>query len=168
MVPARALPPLPGRKMRVYQREEATGGPEPQAVFLEPGHAAREPALHAEEPRPVELSGTPRQLGLEGTERRRFSASELMTRLHSSLRLGRSSAARALASGAGTGAGREGTATPWDPGAARESWQGGTWPTHWTLSWAWGTMCRLLPGLPTLSSCLLQGKHLEESLETQR
>ncbi|XP_063091649.1 rho guanine nucleotide exchange factor 19 isoform X2 [Cavia porcellus] len=99
------------RKMRVYQREEATGGPEPQAVFLEPGHAAREPALHAEEPRPVELSGTPRQLGLEGTERRRFSASELMTRLHSSLRLGRSSAARALASGAGTGAGREGKAS---------------------------------------------------------
>ncbi|XP_004637752.1 rho guanine nucleotide exchange factor 19 isoform X2 [Octodon degus] len=98
------------RKMRVYQREEATSGPEPHAVFLEPGRPAQEPALHTAEPRPVELSGTPRQLGLEGPERRRFSASELMTRLHSSLRLGRSSAARAPASGAGTGAAREGKA----------------------------------------------------------
>uniref|UniRef100_A0A8C2USR9 Rho guanine nucleotide exchange factor 19 n=1 Tax=Chinchilla lanigera TaxID=34839 RepID=A0A8C2USR9_CHILA len=96
------------RKMRVYQREEATGGPEPYAVFLEPGRVAQEPALHTEEPRPAELSGTPRALGLEGPERRRFSASELMTRLHSSLRLGRSSASRALVSGAGTGAAQEG------------------------------------------------------------
>ncbi|XP_021118524.1 rho guanine nucleotide exchange factor 19 isoform X1 [Heterocephalus glaber] len=98
------------RKMRVYQLEEATGSPEAHAVFLEPRRAAQQPALHTEEPRPVELSGTPR-VGFEGPERRRFSASELMTRLHSSLRLGRSSATRALASGAGTGAGPEGKAS---------------------------------------------------------
>ncbi|XP_032971883.1 rho guanine nucleotide exchange factor 19 isoform X2 [Rhinolophus ferrumequinum] len=94
------------RKMRVYQREEAPGSPEPQAVFLEPGQMA-EQTLNTEEPRPLELSG-PTRVGLEGPERRRFSASELMTRLHSSLRLGRNSAARALTSGSGTGAAREG------------------------------------------------------------
>ncbi|XP_033616553.1 rho guanine nucleotide exchange factor 19, partial [Fukomys damarensis] len=98
------------RKMQVYQHEEGPGGPEAQAVFLEPSLVAKEPGLHTEEPRPVELSGTPR-VGLEGPERRRFSASELMTRLHSSLRLGRSSTTRALASGAGTGASPEGKAS---------------------------------------------------------
>nr|XP_019608721.1 PREDICTED: rho guanine nucleotide exchange factor 19 isoform X3 [Rhinolophus sinicus] len=94
------------RKMRVYQREEAPGSPEPQAVFLEPGQMA-EQTLNTEDPRPLELSG-PTRVGLEGPERRRFSASELMTRLHSSLRLGRNSAARALTPGSGTGAAREG------------------------------------------------------------
>ncbi|XP_077007280.1 rho guanine nucleotide exchange factor 19 isoform X2 [Tamandua tetradactyla] len=93
------------RKMRVYQCEEAAGGPEAQTVFLEQGQAAREQALSTEE-----LSA-PNRGGLEGPERRRFSASELMTRLHSSLRLGRNSAARALASGSGTGAVREGKAS---------------------------------------------------------
>ncbi|ELR48877.1 Rho guanine nucleotide exchange factor 19 [Bos mutus] len=95
------------RKMRVYQREEALGGPEAHAVFLEPSQAA-EQELSTEEPRPAGLPG-PVRGGLEGPERRRFSASELMTRLHSSLRLGRNSAARALSPGSGSG-----------PGAARE------------------------------------------------
>lgn len=100
-------PRLPaGRKMRVYQREEVPGSPEAHAVFLQPGQVA-EQALSTEEPRPLELSG-PTRVGLEGPERRRFSASELMTRLHSSLRLGRNSAARALTPGSGTGAAREG------------------------------------------------------------
>ncbi|XP_015421417.1 PREDICTED: rho guanine nucleotide exchange factor 19 [Myotis davidii] len=94
------------RKMRVYQSEEAPGSAEAHAVFLEPGQVA-EPPLSTEEPRPLELAG-PTRGGLEGPERRRFSASELMTRLHSSLRLGRHSAARALAQGAGAGAAREG------------------------------------------------------------
>lgn len=111
-MPACALTPLAGRKMRVYQREEAPGSPEAHAVFLEPGQVA-EQSLSIEEPRPLELSG-PTRVGLEGPERRRFSASELMTRLHSSLRLGRNSAARALTPGSGTGAAREGTCfSPW-------------------------------------------------------
>lgn len=101
-----------GRKMRVYQSEEAHGSPQAHAVFLEPGQVA-EQCLSTEEPRPLELSG-PTRAGLEGPERRRFSASELMTRLHSSLRLGRNSAARALTQGSGTGATREGTcSSPW-------------------------------------------------------
>ncbi|CAK6440654.1 unnamed protein product [Pipistrellus nathusii] len=95
------------RKMRVYQSEEAHGGPEAHAVFLEPGQVA-EPARSPEEPRPPEPAGPPRG-GLEGPERRRFSASELMTRLHSSLRLGRHSAARAPGP---AGAAREGKAAP--------------------------------------------------------
>ncbi|XP_044919756.1 rho guanine nucleotide exchange factor 19 isoform X5 [Mustela putorius furo] len=94
------------RKMRVYQREELPGSPGAHAVFLEPGQAA-EQTLSTEEPRPPELS-LPSRVGLEGPERRRFSASELMTRLHSSLRLGRNSAARVLTPGSGTGAAREG------------------------------------------------------------
>uniref|UniRef100_A0A8C7AY32 Rho guanine nucleotide exchange factor 19 n=1 Tax=Neovison vison TaxID=452646 RepID=A0A8C7AY32_NEOVI len=94
------------RKMRVYQREELPGSPGAHAVFLEPGQAA-EQTLSTEEPRPPELS-VPSRVGLEGPERRRFSASELMTRLHSSLRLGRNSAARVLTPGSGTGAAREG------------------------------------------------------------
>ncbi|XP_057553526.1 rho guanine nucleotide exchange factor 19 isoform X5 [Hippopotamus amphibius kiboko] len=101
------------RKMRVYQREEALGSPEAHAVFLEPSQAT-EQTLSTEEPRPLELPGSTRA-GLEGPERRRFSASELMTRLHSSLRLGRNSAARALNPGSGAGAAREGKAS------ARES-----------------------------------------------
>ncbi|EFB21811.1 hypothetical protein PANDA_010346, partial [Ailuropoda melanoleuca] len=96
------------RKMRVYQREELPGSPEAHTVFLEPGQAA-EQALSTEEPRPLQLSG-PSRVGLEGPERRRFSASELMTRLHTSLRLGRNSAARVLTPGSGTGAAREGKA----------------------------------------------------------
>ncbi|XDB47221.1 hypothetical protein AB1E18_000818 [Capra hircus] len=95
------------RKMRVYQREEALGGPEAHVVFLEPSQAS-EQGLSTEEPRPAGLPG-PARGGLEGPERRRFSASELMTRLHSSLRLGRNSAARARSPGSGSG-----------PGAARE------------------------------------------------
>ncbi|XP_032719413.1 rho guanine nucleotide exchange factor 19 isoform X3 [Lontra canadensis] len=97
------------RKMRVYQREELPGSPGAHAVFLEPGQAA-EQTLSTEEPRPPELS-VPSRVGLEGPERRRFSASELMTRLHSSLRLGRNSAARVLTPGSGTGAAREGRAS---------------------------------------------------------
>ncbi|XP_051692501.2 rho guanine nucleotide exchange factor 19 isoform X2 [Oryctolagus cuniculus] len=97
------------RKMRVYQREEAVSSPEAQAVFLEASQPVQEQALNSEAPRPLELSGSPR-VGLEGPERRRFSASELMTRLHSSLRLGRNSAARALAPGTGAGAVQEGRA----------------------------------------------------------
>ncbi|KAK2106014.1 Rho guanine nucleotide exchange factor 19 [Saguinus oedipus] len=96
--------------MRVYQREEVPGCPEAHPVFLEPGQAVQEQALGTEEPRPLELSGSTR-VSLEGPERRRFSASELMTRLHSSLRLGRNSAARALISSPGTGAVREGKAS---------------------------------------------------------
>ncbi|XP_023388415.1 rho guanine nucleotide exchange factor 19 [Pteropus vampyrus] len=97
------------RKMRVYQREEVPGSPEAHPVFLQPGQVA-EQTLSTEEPRPLELSGSAR-VGLEGPERRRFSASELMTRLHSSLRLGRNSAAKALTPGSGTGAAREGKAS---------------------------------------------------------
>ncbi|KFO38538.1 Rho guanine nucleotide exchange factor 19 [Fukomys damarensis] len=122
------------RKMQVYQHEEGPGGPEAQAVFLEPSLVAKEPGLHTEEPRPVELSGTPR-VGLEGPERRRFSASELMTRLHSSLRLGRSSTTRALASGAGTGASPEGTSHPWDSRAARARCQVERGPLRGHLGW---------------------------------
>ncbi|KAM6218837.1 rho guanine nucleotide exchange factor 19 [Rhynchocyon petersi] len=81
------------RKMRVYQREEASSSPEVHAVFLEPGQDQREQVLGNEEPRRQELS-RPNYMGFEGPERRRFSASELMTRLHSSLRLGRNSVAR--------------------------------------------------------------------------
>ncbi|XP_042525688.1 rho guanine nucleotide exchange factor 19 [Dipodomys spectabilis] len=92
------------RKMRVYQREEASGSPEAHPGFLEPSQTVQEQTVSTEEPRVLELSGTTRG-ALEGPERRRFSASDLMTRLHSSLRLGRSSAARALTSGPGTGAG---------------------------------------------------------------
>ena len=108
-------PPLSGRKMRVYQREEALGGPEAHAVFREPSQAA-EQALSAEELQPVGLPG-PARGGLEGPERRRFSASELMARLHSSLRLGRNSAARALIPGSGSGprAALEGTSSPRGP-----------------------------------------------------
>ncbi|XP_062962914.1 rho guanine nucleotide exchange factor 19 [Cynocephalus volans] len=95
------------RKMRVYQCEDAAGSPEAHTVFLQPGQSPQEQALSTEEPRPLELSGSSRA-GLDGPERRRFSASELMTRLHSSLRLGRNSAARALTPGSGTGAAREG------------------------------------------------------------
>ncbi|XP_012517976.1 PREDICTED: rho guanine nucleotide exchange factor 19 [Propithecus coquereli] len=99
------------RKMRVYQREEPTGSLEANAVFLESGQAVQEQALGTEEPRPRELPGCTRA-SLEGPERRRFSASELVTRLHSSLRLGRNSAPRTpiLIPGSGTGAAREGKA----------------------------------------------------------
>lgn len=96
--------------MQVYHNEEATGGTETPTGLLETGQAA-EQALCAQEPRPQELSGNTRG-GLEAQERRRFSASELMTRLHSSLRLGRSTAARSLASGSGAGVIREGTSYP--------------------------------------------------------
>ncbi|KAL4698760.1 hypothetical protein H8959_011417 [Pygathrix nigripes] len=98
------------RKMRVYQREEVPGCPEAHAVFLEPGQVVQEQAQSTDEPRPLELAGSTR-VSLQGPERRRFSASELMTRLHSSLRLGRNSAARAPISGSGTGAAREGKAS---------------------------------------------------------
>lgn len=100
-----------GRKMQVYHNEEATGGTETPTGLLETGQAAQEQALYALEPRPQELSGSARG-GLEAPERRRFSASELMTRLHSSLRFGRSTATRALTSGSGAGAIREGTSYP--------------------------------------------------------
>ncbi|XP_012860839.2 rho guanine nucleotide exchange factor 19 [Echinops telfairi] len=99
------------RKMRVYQREEASSSPEARAAFLEPGQEETEQARGLDEPRLPELSG-PSRGSLEGPERRRFSASELMTRLHSSLRLGRNSASRGLAA---TGPAREGRV------AARES-----------------------------------------------
>ncbi|XP_007948982.1 rho guanine nucleotide exchange factor 19 [Orycteropus afer afer] len=102
------------RKMRVYQRQEASSSPEVHAIFLEPGQDEREQAVSTEEPRPLELSG-PTRVGLEGPERRRFSASELMSRLHSSLRLGRHTAPRVLAPGPGNGPAREGKAS------ARES-----------------------------------------------
>ncbi|EGV96965.1 Rho guanine nucleotide exchange factor 19 [Cricetulus griseus] len=92
------------RKMQVYHNEEATGGTETPS--LETGQTAQEQALCAEEPKPQEFSGNTRG-GLEAQERRRFSASELMTRLHSSLRLGRT-ATRALTSGSGAGITREG------------------------------------------------------------
>ncbi|KAH0513957.1 Rho guanine nucleotide exchange factor 19 [Microtus ochrogaster] len=94
------------RKIQVYHNEEATGGTETPMGLLETGQAAHEQALCAEEPRPQELSRSTR-VGLEAQERRRFSASELMTRLHSSLRLGRT-ATRALTSGSGAGITREG------------------------------------------------------------
>ncbi|XP_021089223.1 rho guanine nucleotide exchange factor 19 [Mesocricetus auratus] len=94
------------RKMQVYNNEETTGGIETPTGLLATGQAAQEQALCAEEPRPQELSGNTRG-GLEAQERRRFSASELMTRLHSSLRLGRT-ATRALTSGSGAGITREG------------------------------------------------------------
>nr|XP_031539456.1 rho guanine nucleotide exchange factor 19 [Vicugna pacos] len=97
------------RKMRVYQREEALGSPEAHPVFLEPSRVT-EQALSTEEPGPLEMPGSTR-VGLEGPERRRFSASELMTRLHSSLRLGRNSAAKALTPGSGTGVAQEGKAS---------------------------------------------------------
>uniref|UniRef100_A0A4X1W1P2 Rho guanine nucleotide exchange factor 19 n=1 Tax=Sus scrofa TaxID=9823 RepID=A0A4X1W1P2_PIG len=122
------------RKMRVYQREEALGSPEAHAVFLEPSQAT-EQALSTEEPRPLELPG-PTRVGLEGPERRRFSASELMTRLHSSLRLGRNSAARAAGAGqlgCGKASGRESRSVemrfdatvmpaPVDPSGGHGSW----------------------------------------------
>ncbi|XP_006883761.1 PREDICTED: rho guanine nucleotide exchange factor 19 [Elephantulus edwardii] len=95
---------LAWRKMRVYQREETSSSPEDHPVFLEPDQMQREQALRPQEPRPLEQS-RPTCVSLEGPERRRFSASELMTRLHSSLRLGRNSAARAP--GLGTAAARE-------------------------------------------------------------
>lgn len=95
------------RKMQVYHNEEAISGTETPTGLLETGQAAQEQALCAQETRPQELSGNPRG-GLEAPERRRFSASELMTRLHSSLRLGRSTTARALTSGSGAGVIREG------------------------------------------------------------
>lgn len=97
------------RKMRVYQREEALVSPEAHPVFLEPSRVT-EQALSTEEPGPLEMPGSTR-VGLEGPERRRFSASELMTRLHSSLRLGRNSAAKALTPGSGTGVAQEGTSS---------------------------------------------------------
>ena len=102
-----------GRKMQVYHNEEATGTETPTGL-LETGQAAQEQALCALEPGPQELSGNARG-GLEAPERRRFSASELMTRLHSSLRLGRSTATRVLTSGSGAGAIREGTS--YSPGS---------------------------------------------------
>ncbi|XP_012784450.2 rho guanine nucleotide exchange factor 19 [Ochotona princeps] len=85
------------RKMRVYQGEEVPGSPEAHAVFLEASQPLQEQTLarSTQESRPLELAGATRA-GLEGPEhRRRFSASELMTRLHSSLRLGRNLAGRA-------------------------------------------------------------------------
>lgn len=98
--------------MRVYQQEEVPGSPEAHAVFLEAGQPLQEQALarSPQESRPLELAGAARA-GLEGPEqRRRFSASELVTRLHSSLRLGRNLAGRAqLGLVAGTGAAREGS-----------------------------------------------------------
>ncbi|XP_012618525.2 rho guanine nucleotide exchange factor 19 [Microcebus murinus] len=99
------------RKMRVYQPEEPAGSLEAHAVFLEPGQAVQEQALGTEEPRPRGLPGCTRA-SLEGPERRRFSASELMTRLHSDLRLGRNSAPRTQipVPGSGPGAAREGKA----------------------------------------------------------
>lgn len=117
-------PPL-GRKMQVYHNEEATGGTEPPMGLLETGQAAQGQALCAQEPRPQELSGNTRG-GLEAQERRRFSASELMTRLHSSLRLGRSTAPRALTSGSGAGVIREGTSYP----LGSEGGQGRAQPTN--------------------------------------
>ncbi|XP_032156420.1 rho guanine nucleotide exchange factor 19 isoform X2 [Sapajus apella] len=111
------------RKMRVYQREEVPSCPEAHPVFLEPGQVVQEQALSTEEPRPLELSGSTR-VSLEGPERRRFSASELMTRLHSSLRLGRNSAARAPISGSGTGAVREGKASGMEGRSAETSGDG--------------------------------------------
>lgn len=117
MTGAISSPPL-GRKMQVYHNEEATSGTETPTGLLETGQAAQEP-------RPQELSGNTR-VGLEAQERRRFSASELMTRLHSSLRLGRSTATRALTSGSGAGVIREGNSYP--PGS--EGGQGTAYPTR--------------------------------------
>lgn len=91
------------RKMQVYHNEEVPGDTETPTGLLETGQTAQEQALGEKH----ELSGNTRG-GLEAQERRRFSASELMTRLHSSLRLGRSTATRALTSGSGAGVIREG------------------------------------------------------------
>ncbi|XP_031235187.1 rho guanine nucleotide exchange factor 19 isoform X1 [Mastomys coucha] len=91
------------RKMQVYHNEEVPGDTETPTVLLETGQTAQEQALGEKH----ELSGNTRGC-LEAQERRRFSASELMTRLHSSLRLGRSTATRALTSGSGAGVIREG------------------------------------------------------------
>lgn len=94
--------------MQVYHTEEATGSTETSTGLLETGRAAQEQTLCTEEARPQELSGNLRGV-FEVQERRRFSASELMTRLHSSLRLGRSTASRALTSASGAAATQEGT-----------------------------------------------------------
>lgn len=147
-----------GRKMRVYQREEGPCSSEAQPVFLEPGQASQQ-AQSTEEPRPLELSGATR-VGLEGSERRRFSASELMTRLHSSLRLGRSSAARALAASS-TGAIREGTRPSPGPIASQTPVEGKDSDPHWVLV-SWRVATSGTSGT-TFSALPPQGKHLEGS-----
>lgn len=129
--PALSLHLPAGRKMRVYQREEASGSREAHAVFLEPGQAAGR-ALNTEEPGPLEPAG-PTRAGLEGPERRRFSASELMTWLHSSLRLARNSAARALTPGSGTGAAQEGTGSSSGPHEQDAGWALPTLTRHLRL-----------------------------------
>lgn len=141
-------PPL-GRKMQVYHNEEATGGTETPTGLLDTGQAAQEQALCAQEPRPQELPGNTRG-GLEGQERRRFSASELMTRLHSSLRLGRSTATRALTSGSGAGVIREGTSYP----LGSEGGQGTAYPPVSTSSGdESGVPCSLDRPTPALAFC---------------
>ncbi|XP_068935441.1 rho guanine nucleotide exchange factor 19 isoform X2 [Petaurus breviceps papuanus] len=75
------------RKMRVYESQEITGSPstEDDAVFPEVG--AEVPELHPalEVPQALVMAATPRA-GTKEPERRRFSASELMSRLQSAQR----------------------------------------------------------------------------------
>ncbi|XP_036603374.1 rho guanine nucleotide exchange factor 19 [Trichosurus vulpecula] len=75
------------RKMRVYESQEVTGSPraEDDAVFPEVGVEVPEPHPALEVPRTLVTAVTPR-VGPKEPERRRFSASELMSRLQSAQR----------------------------------------------------------------------------------
>ncbi|XP_043852990.1 rho guanine nucleotide exchange factor 19 [Dromiciops gliroides] len=107
------------RKMRVYQSQEATGCPNTEdaaAVFPEVRAKVPEPHPALEVPRTLAMAVPPRA-GTKEPERRRFSASELMSRLQSaqkkatlSLRL-----AKGLSKDRGLWAAREGRAPEKEP-----------------------------------------------------
>ncbi|XP_072465113.1 rho guanine nucleotide exchange factor 19 isoform X2 [Notamacropus eugenii] len=75
------------RKMRVYQSQEATGSTsaEDDAVFADVGTEVPELHPSLEVPKTLAVAVTPRA-GAKEPERRRFSASELMSRLQSAQR----------------------------------------------------------------------------------
>ncbi|XP_027698580.1 rho guanine nucleotide exchange factor 19 isoform X2 [Vombatus ursinus] len=108
------------RKMRVYQSQEATESPrakdEDDAVFPEVGAEVPEPQSALEVPRTLVMAGPP-QARTKEPERRRFSASELMSRLQSAQRKATLSLClgKSLTKDRGLWAAREGKAPEKEP-----------------------------------------------------
>ncbi|XP_020828650.1 rho guanine nucleotide exchange factor 19 [Phascolarctos cinereus] len=108
------------RKMRVYQSQEATESPsaedEDDAVFPEVGAEVPEPHPALEVPRTLAMAVPPRARTKE-PERRRFSASELMSRLQSAQRKATLSLClgKSLTKDRGLWAAREGRAPEKEP-----------------------------------------------------
>ncbi|XP_074162260.1 LOW QUALITY PROTEIN: rho guanine nucleotide exchange factor 19 [Sminthopsis crassicaudata] len=120
------------RKMRVYESQEAreSSGSEDDDVFPKVGAEAPEPHPALAVPRSLALS-VPHAEGAKEPERRRFSASELMSRLQSAQRKATLSLClgKALTKDRGLCAAGEGKATEKEPGCSETRVNGLVPPT---------------------------------------